>query len=159
MGQPPDPQRVEAALPDRDPVAVHEAAWGATLVDPGGGTYVWNAGWETMESTVFGHPGEPKHGHELKTRSAASTRRLSDSLSGMAASAPRPRSSYAPIPDRRPREAAAIIPRQRRAWPRRASACTKTPPADHPAGNRGRPRTESCSEPRRPSARHRSRRR
>ncbi len=29
---------------------------------PGGGTYVWNEKWHTMESTVYGHPGEPKPG-------------------------------------------------------------------------------------------------
>ena len=52
-------------FPDRDPVALHEAVWGTTLVDPGGGRYVWNARWDTMESTVFGHPGEPKPGHEF----------------------------------------------------------------------------------------------
>ncbi len=51
-------------FPDRDPVALHEAAWGATLVDPGGGRYVWNARWATMESTALGHPGEPKPWHE-----------------------------------------------------------------------------------------------
>lgn len=52
-------------FPDRDPVKVHEAVWGATLVDPGGGRYVWNPRWATMESTALGHPGEPKGGHEL----------------------------------------------------------------------------------------------
>jgi hypothetical protein len=52
-------------FPDRDPVAVHEAVWGTTLVDPGGGRYVWNARWATMESTTFGHPGEPKTGRDL----------------------------------------------------------------------------------------------
>ena len=30
------------------------------MVCPGGGQYVWNKEWQTMESTVFGHPGEPK---------------------------------------------------------------------------------------------------
>jgi hypothetical protein len=29
---------------------------------PGGGLYVWNENWQTMESTVYGHPGEPKAG-------------------------------------------------------------------------------------------------
>ena len=33
---------------------------GAELICPGGGTYVWSEKWQTMESTVFGHPGEPK---------------------------------------------------------------------------------------------------
>ncbi len=51
--------------PDRDPVAVHREVWGVTLVCPGGGSYVWNDTWHTMESTAFGHPGAPKPGPEL----------------------------------------------------------------------------------------------
>jgi hypothetical protein len=46
--------------PDRDPVEVHRRYWKTELVCPGGGKYVWNEHWRTMESTVFGHPGEPK---------------------------------------------------------------------------------------------------
>ncbi len=46
--------------PDRDPVEVHRRFWNTELVCPGGGKYVWNEQWRTMESTVFGHPGEPK---------------------------------------------------------------------------------------------------
>ena len=46
--------------PDKDPVKVHEQLWGAKLLCPGGGSYVWNEKWQTMESTVLGHPGEPK---------------------------------------------------------------------------------------------------
>ncbi|TXT18800.1 MAG: Uncharacterized protein FD138_4410 [Planctomycetota bacterium] len=46
--------------PDRDPVEVHARFWNTELVCPGGGRYVWNEHWRTMESTVFGHPGEPK---------------------------------------------------------------------------------------------------
>lgn len=45
--------------PDEDPLALHERYWGVKLVCPGGGTYVWNDEWRTMESTVFGHPGRP----------------------------------------------------------------------------------------------------
>ena len=48
--------------PDRDPVQLHEQLWGVKLLCPGGGTYVWNNQWHTMESTVFGHPGGPKSG-------------------------------------------------------------------------------------------------
>jgi hypothetical protein len=48
--------------PERDPVALHEAVWGERLVCPAGGKYVWNPKWRTMESTVLGHPGEPKAG-------------------------------------------------------------------------------------------------
>jgi hypothetical protein len=50
--------------PDKDPVKVHAEQWGTTLVCPGGGTYVWNEKFRTMESTVYGHPGEPKEGPE-----------------------------------------------------------------------------------------------
>ena len=46
--------------PDRDPVEVHTRFWNTELACPGGGKYVWNEQWRTMESTVFGHPGEPK---------------------------------------------------------------------------------------------------
>jgi hypothetical protein len=49
-------------FPDRDPVAVHQQVWQVELVCPGGGKYVWNEKWQTMESTVYGHPGEPKQG-------------------------------------------------------------------------------------------------
>jgi hypothetical protein len=48
--------------PDQDPVALHERFFQTRLVCPGGGRYVWNEKWQTMESTVFGHPGEPKTG-------------------------------------------------------------------------------------------------
>lgn len=48
--------------PDQDPLAVHERVWRERLVCPGGGRYVWNDAWQTMESTVYGHPGEPKAG-------------------------------------------------------------------------------------------------
>lgn len=48
--------------PDRDPVKLHEEFWQTRLVCPGGGEYVWNDEWQTMESTVFGHPGQPKPG-------------------------------------------------------------------------------------------------
>ena len=40
----------------------HEELWGVKLICPGGGTYAWSEKWHTMESTVFGHPGEPKSG-------------------------------------------------------------------------------------------------
>jgi len=49
-------------FPDRDPLRVHQQAWGIELVCPGGGKYAWNDKWQTMESTVYGHPGEPKEG-------------------------------------------------------------------------------------------------
>lgn len=49
-------------FPNEDPVKVHERLWHVTLICPGGGKYVWNDDWHTMESTVYGHPGEPKPG-------------------------------------------------------------------------------------------------
>jgi hypothetical protein len=49
-------------FPKEDPVKVHERLWHLTLICPGGGKYVWNDQWHTMESTVYGHPGQPKAG-------------------------------------------------------------------------------------------------
>ncbi|HLQ44377.1 MAG TPA: hypothetical protein VK137_06595, partial [Planctomycetaceae bacterium] len=46
--------------PDLDPIEVHRRFWGVELVCPSGVRYVWNEQWRTMESPVFGHPGEPK---------------------------------------------------------------------------------------------------
>lgn len=48
--------------PDQDPVDVHATYWQRKLICPGGGRYRWNESWQTMESTVYGHPGEPKVG-------------------------------------------------------------------------------------------------
>lgn len=48
--------------PDRDPVKVHEEVWGVELVCPGSGKYIWNDKYQTMASTVYGHPGEPEEG-------------------------------------------------------------------------------------------------
>ena len=52
-------------FPGEDPVAVHERLWGERLVCPGGGRYVWNQDWQTMESTAYGHPCAPKPGPAL----------------------------------------------------------------------------------------------
>ncbi|MFP6900557.1 MAG: hypothetical protein VCA36_06415, partial [Opitutales bacterium] len=41
-------------------VAYHEKTWHMELMCPGGGAYKWNKEFQTYESTVFGHPGEPK---------------------------------------------------------------------------------------------------
>ncbi|MDB6109673.1 MAG: hypothetical protein JWR69_1423 [Pedosphaera sp.] len=49
-------------FPTQDPVRLHEQFWQTKLVCPGGGKYVWNEKWRTMESTIYGHPGEPKKG-------------------------------------------------------------------------------------------------
>jgi hypothetical protein len=51
--------------PDRDPLELYERYWQARLECPGGGDYVWNEEWQTMESTVFGHPAQPKPGPDL----------------------------------------------------------------------------------------------
>ncbi|MGC4006779.1 MAG: hypothetical protein QM811_28095 [Pirellulales bacterium] len=48
--------------PTRDPVEIHRLAWKTELVCPGGGKYVWNEKWGTYESTIYGHPGDPKDG-------------------------------------------------------------------------------------------------
>ena len=45
-----------------DPVALHSKFWQRELLCPGGGEYRWNEEWQTMESTVYGHPGDPKAG-------------------------------------------------------------------------------------------------
>ena len=57
-----DPERVEAALSRPRSGGRSSAVWGVTLVCPGGGKYVWNEKFGTMESTVYGHPGQPKAG-------------------------------------------------------------------------------------------------
>ncbi len=48
--------------PDEDPVDVHQRFWNVRLVCTGGGEYVWNERWQTMESTAYGHPGQPQEG-------------------------------------------------------------------------------------------------
>jgi hypothetical protein len=48
--------------PDQDAQKLHERLWHSRLVCPGGGQYQWNAQWGTFESTVYGHPGQPKQG-------------------------------------------------------------------------------------------------
>lgn len=52
-------------FPDRDPVEFHREFWQQRLVCPGGGKYVWNEEYQTMESTVYGHPAVPKTGPGL----------------------------------------------------------------------------------------------
>jgi hypothetical protein len=41
---------------------LHEQFWQVRLLCPGGGQYVWNEHWKTMESTVYGSPAEPRTG-------------------------------------------------------------------------------------------------
>lgn len=47
-------------FPTQDPVQVHEKHWGVRPICPAGGQYVWNEKLKTMESTVCGHPADPK---------------------------------------------------------------------------------------------------
>jgi hypothetical protein len=49
-------------FPNEDPVAMHQDLWMVKLICPGGGEYRWNEEWQTMESTVYGHPGAPLSG-------------------------------------------------------------------------------------------------
>ena len=51
--------------PDRNPLDVHQTLWQRKLVCPGGGDYVWNEEWNTMKSTLYGHPGAPQSGPTL----------------------------------------------------------------------------------------------
>jgi hypothetical protein len=49
-------------FPDQNPVEVHQRLWATRPMCPSGGEYGWNAEWQTMESTLYGHPGEPRDG-------------------------------------------------------------------------------------------------
>jgi len=49
-------------FPDEDPIAFHAQHFGVRLLCPGSGEYRWNAGWGTMESSAYGHPGEVREG-------------------------------------------------------------------------------------------------
>jgi hypothetical protein len=48
--------------PGQDPLALHARVFREQLECPGGGSYAWNEEWQTMESSVFGHPGAPRPG-------------------------------------------------------------------------------------------------
>jgi hypothetical protein len=52
-------------FPNQDPISMYQNYWNARLECPGGGKYVWNGQWQTYESTVYGHPGQPKLGPSL----------------------------------------------------------------------------------------------
>ncbi len=54
-----------ARYAELDPIKTHQRFWQRKLVCPGGGEYQWNEAWQTMESTVYGHPGEPRQGTSL----------------------------------------------------------------------------------------------
>jgi hypothetical protein len=44
-------------FPQYSPQEFHNRFWKTKLICPGGGDYVWNEEYQTMESTLFGHPG------------------------------------------------------------------------------------------------------
>jgi hypothetical protein len=52
-------------FPGEDPVATHRRLFQRELACPGGGSYRWNEEWQTMESSVYGHPGAPRRGPSL----------------------------------------------------------------------------------------------
>lgn len=52
-------------FPTEDPAALHERLWQVRLVCPGGGRFVWNERFQTMESTVYGCPAAPRPGMEV----------------------------------------------------------------------------------------------
>ena len=47
-------------LKEMDAIAYHRKVWHTDLSCPGGGEYRWNQMFQTYESTVFGHPANPK---------------------------------------------------------------------------------------------------
>ena len=47
-------------LKEMDALAYHRKVWHTDLSCPGGGEYRWNQMFQTYESTVFGHPANPK---------------------------------------------------------------------------------------------------
>jgi len=47
-------------FPDQDPVAFHRRQFHQELICPGGGEYVWNEEYRSMESTAFGLPARPR---------------------------------------------------------------------------------------------------
>lgn len=50
-----------------DPVDFHQRFWQTKLVCPGGGDYVWNEKFKTMESTIFGSPARPRLKKKMST--------------------------------------------------------------------------------------------
>jgi hypothetical protein len=48
-------------FPDKDPQAIYETFWKASLATAETGTYTWNDEWQTMESSLWGHPGQQKN--------------------------------------------------------------------------------------------------
>lgn len=50
---------------EKNPVKFHQDKWGVRLVCPGGGSYIWDKAYQTMASTVYGHPGKPDTAHDV----------------------------------------------------------------------------------------------
>lgn len=46
--------------PDHDPVALYRRWFDTELLCPDDARYVWNADWRTMETSLHGHPGQPR---------------------------------------------------------------------------------------------------
>jgi hypothetical protein len=44
----------------KNPQEFHQKYWQTRLLCPGGGEYTWDKTFQTYQSSVFGHPGEPK---------------------------------------------------------------------------------------------------
>jgi Tol biopolymer transport system component len=57
--------------PHVDSIVLHQRFWQTRLICPGGSQYVWNDRWQTFESTVYGHPGEPLSGPAVSPALAA----------------------------------------------------------------------------------------
>lgn len=49
----------KSLFPEEDPVEVHRRIWGRTPNCPGGGRYEWNPELRSMQSSVYGCPGNP----------------------------------------------------------------------------------------------------
>lgn len=55
------------ALKGNNESQFHESFWYQPLSNPSGTEYKWNENWRTVESTLFGHPGQPKLPSGLQT--------------------------------------------------------------------------------------------
>ncbi|HSV16618.1 MAG TPA: hypothetical protein VLI90_20305 [Tepidisphaeraceae bacterium] len=49
-------------LPDQDPAQAYERVFGIALIDGAGGHYDWDEKWQTMQSSIYGSPAQPKQG-------------------------------------------------------------------------------------------------
>ncbi len=51
--------------PNTNALELHQRFWQTQLICPGGGKYIWNDEFQTFESTVFGHPGQPRSMNQI----------------------------------------------------------------------------------------------